>query len=96
MNDYVYNIRNVPLWNWSANKRVLAVVPIMLPSERIDREYARDPASFDPAKQDPSNILTPHVVNHPICKEQGPLNVVSLRVYWDKIPVYKSDSWPND
>ena len=84
-------MKDVPVWCNVTSSRVLQDIPILLPLEALNDAYEACPQSFDPKLQDPADVMTKHFVEHPLCKQFGALNCVGLRIYSDKVPVFKKD-----
>ena len=82
----------VHMWERASGTRVEKWVPIRLPHEIVQEQFARNPDSMDVRKQDPDEVMLPSFTEHPVVKERGLRNTVPVGLYSDSTPVYQKDS----
>ena len=70
-NESFYNA-SIPMWNKWNQERDMYKFPMYLPHEAFAKNYARDPAAFDPAQNDGA-FLPPSYVDHELYLSKGAL-----------------------
>jgi hypothetical protein len=88
-----YVVKDVPCWDGSQARRVYKDIPIQLPVDALHAAYEHDPTTFDPALVDTDELRAKHILDHPLCNAYGLQNIIPVRLYWDKVAVYKKNTF---